>query len=80
MAVRIFCTWAPISFGALAGRAIASLGSGSEVQMILLLSSLMRPLAIMALRLRSKSVAMSTWPELTAISLAGCVAPSLYFQ
>jgi hypothetical protein len=30
----------------------------------------------MALRLRLKSVAMSTWPGATAISLAACVAPT----
>src|SRR5262245_60861512 len=59
---------------------MASFGNGSDVQNTLVLPSLIRPEAIIALRLRSKSVARSTCPACTAISLAGCVAPSEYFQ
>ena len=59
---------------------MASFGRGSEVQTILLASSFTLPAAIIALRLRSKSVARSTWPEDTATSLAAWVAPSLYCQ
>src|SRR5262245_22602429 len=59
---------------------MASLGSGSEVQTILLLSAFTLPDSTIELRLRSKSVGRSTWPLCTAISLAAVVAPSLYFQ
>ena len=59
---------------------MASFGSGSDVQTILLASRLTMPPSIMAVRLRSKSVARSTLPEETAISLAAWVAPSRYCQ
>src|SRR5262245_44454499 len=60
------------------GTAIASLGSGSDCQTtsVALRSSL--PPSIIALRFRSKSVAQSTWPLATEISLAAWVAPSEY--
>ena len=81
IAVSTFCTWPMSSLEAPFGSAIASFGSGADVQTILFAVRLdaCRE-AIIALRLRSKSVAMSTWPELTAISFAAWVAPSLYFQ
>ena len=62
------------------GTAMASLGRGSDVHTtsVAFFSSL--PPSIMALRLRSKSVAQSTWPLATAISLAACVAPSEYVE
>ena len=77
---QVFCTCADRSRGASTGSTIASLGSGSEVQIILLEPSFTLPAAIIVLRLRSKSVAMSTCSALTAISFAAWVAPSLYFQ
>jgi hypothetical protein len=58
--------------------AIASLGSGSEVQTTSVAVFSSRPDSIIAFRLRSKSVAQSTWPLATDISLAACVAPSEY--
>src|SRR2546430_10701657 len=60
--------------------AIASFGRGSDRQTIsvALLSSL--PDSIIAVRLRSKSVAQSACPLATAISFAACVAPSAYWK
>src|SRR5215470_5904405 len=60
--------------------AMASLGRGSDSHTISVafLSSL--PDSIMAVRFRSKSVAQSTWPDATAISLAAWVAPSEYVK
>jgi hypothetical protein len=51
-------------------------GERSDCQTILVASLPSLPDSIMALRLRSKSVAQSTWPLATAISLAAWVAPS----
>jgi hypothetical protein len=58
------------------GTAMASLGSGSDCQTILVASLPSLPDSIIAFRFRSKSVAQSTWPLATAISLAAWVAPS----
>ena len=60
--------------------AIASLGRGSDCQTIAVASAGKLPPSIMAVRLRSKSVARSTCFSATAISLAACVAPSEYWK
>src|SRR5262249_48786064 len=60
--------------------AIASLGSGSDCQTISVAAFSSLPDSIIALRLRSKSVAQSTCPLATAISFAACVAPSEYWK
>src|SRR5262249_55770548 len=62
----------------LLGTAIASLGSGSDVQTTSVARRSSLPPSIIALRLRSKSVAQSTCPLATEISLAAWVAPSEY--
>src|SRR5216110_1388416 len=60
------------------GTAMASLGKGSDVHTTSVAFRSSRPPSIMALRLRSKSVAQSTCPLATEISLAAWVAPSEY--
>ena len=68
--------WAARSGDVPFGTAIASLGRGADVHTILLASGFTLPLSIMALRLRSKSVAKSTCPFETATSFAAWVDPS----
>ena len=53
MPVRMDWTWAESSGEVSLGTAMASLGSGEEVQTILVASGLRAPISIMAVRLRS---------------------------
>src|SRR6202022_3007403 len=56
----------------------ASLGSGSDCHTTSVAARSSLPDSIIAVRLRSKSVAQSAWPLATLISLAAWVAPSEY--
>src|SRR5262245_18430777 len=78
MPTRIFWIRSASSGSKSFGTAIASLGRGSDVHTTSVAVRSSLPPSIIALRLRSKSVAQSTWPLATEISFAACVEPSEY--